>query len=124
MIVYVTSINATMEDIMNEDENKLDTVRKNIIEAVDLTKEYGKKNRSQQIESKNRSGRNIRFFLGPNGAGKITTAHILTTLLKPTSGRIIIDGFEIPEQETEARKILGIVQQQISLDKDISVREI
>ena len=62
-------------------------------------------------------------FLGPNGAGKTTTIRILTTLLHPTSGSISIDGISLPKGSFEARKLIGMVQQQISLDKDISVRE-
>lgn len=62
-------------------------------------------------------------FLGPNGAGKTTTIRVLTTLLRPSSGEIQIDGLTIPKDNKEIRKRIGMVQQQISLDKDISVKE-
>jgi ABC-2 type transport system ATP-binding protein len=62
-------------------------------------------------------------FLGPNGAGKTTTIRVLTTLLCPTSGNVTINGLRIPADNKEIRKMIGVVQQMISLDKDISVKE-
>lgn len=62
-------------------------------------------------------------FLGPNGAGKTTTMRMLTTLQLPTSGDIYIGGFHLPNEKEDARKLIGMVQQHISLDKDLSVLE-
>ena len=62
-------------------------------------------------------------FLGPNGAGKTTTVKVLTTMMKPTAGEVSIGGFPAREEPAKARELIGVVQQHIALDKDISVRE-
>jgi ABC-2 type transport system ATP-binding protein len=62
-------------------------------------------------------------FLGPNGAGKTTTIKMLTTLLKPTSGAIEIDGLDPQTQQHETRKRFGIVFQDPSLDNELTAWE-
>jgi ABC-2 type transport system ATP-binding protein len=62
-------------------------------------------------------------FLGPNGAGKTTTIKMLTTLLKPTSGSIELDGLDPQLHQNEARKRFGIVFQDPSLDGDLTAQE-
>src|SRR5437868_5849681 len=59
-------------------------------------------------------------FLGPNGAGKTTTIKMLTTLLKPTSGRIELDGLDPVKDQNKARRLFGIVFQDPSLDGDLT----
>ena len=62
-------------------------------------------------------------FLGPNGAGKTTTIKMLTTLLKPSSGTIELDGLDPQTKQNEARKRFGIVFQDPSLDGDMTAWE-
>src|SRR5580700_6020191 len=62
-------------------------------------------------------------FLGPNGAGKTTTIKILTTLLKPTSGQVELDGLNPAVEHNEARKRFGIVFQDPSLDEELTAYE-
>jgi ABC-2 type transport system ATP-binding protein len=62
-------------------------------------------------------------FLGPNGAGKTTTIKMLTTLMKPTSGRIEIDGLNPEDHPNEVRKLFGIVFQDPSLDDELTAQE-
>src|ERR1039457_2518195 len=62
-------------------------------------------------------------FLGPNGAGKTTTIKMLTTLLKPTSGAMELDGLDPLVKQNEARKRFGIVFQDPSLDGDLTAWE-
>jgi ABC-2 type transport system ATP-binding protein len=62
-------------------------------------------------------------FLGPNGAGKTTTIKMLTTMLKPTSGAIELDGLNPQTKQNEARQRFGIVFQDPSLDGDLTAAE-
>ncbi len=62
-------------------------------------------------------------FLGPNGAGKTTTIKMLTTVLRPTSGTLELDGLDPVTQSTEVRKRLGVVFQDPSLDSELTAWE-
>ena len=62
-------------------------------------------------------------FLGPNGAGKTTTIKMMTTMLKPTSGDIELDGLDPRIHQNEARQRFGIVFQDPSLDGDLTAAE-
>jgi ABC-2 type transport system ATP-binding protein len=62
-------------------------------------------------------------LLGPNGAGKTTTVSILTTVLMPTSGRIVIAGTDLAGGQAPARRELGVVFQEPSLDLNLTAEE-
>jgi ABC-2 type transport system ATP-binding protein len=62
-------------------------------------------------------------FLGPNGAGKTTTIKMLTTLLSPTSGEIILNGYNPVHDQDKTRASFGIVFQDPSLDDDLTALE-
>ena len=62
-------------------------------------------------------------LLGPNGAGKTTLMHILSTLLRPDAGSAFVAGVDVIRQPLKARRRLGIVFQEPSLDDRLSVRE-
>jgi ABC-2 type transport system ATP-binding protein len=66
------------------------------------------------------------FFglLGPNGAGKSTTLGCITTLVRPTGGRILVEGVDVVRSPREAKRRLAVVPQTRNLDRDLSVREV
>ena len=62
-------------------------------------------------------------FLGPNGAGKTTTINILCTLLIPTCGEAMVNGFNVVTSPNEVRKSIGIIFQDPSLDERLTAYE-
>jgi ABC-2 type transport system ATP-binding protein len=62
-------------------------------------------------------------FLGPNGAGKSTTFHLLTGLLAPDAGRVLLEGREAPPTDGRVRRRLGVVFQDPSLDDKLTALE-
>ncbi|MDP6803316.1 MAG: ABC transporter ATP-binding protein [Gemmatimonadota bacterium] len=62
-------------------------------------------------------------LLGPNGAGKTTTLSMISGLLAPTSGRILLDGIDLAAEPRRAKSLLGVVPQEIALYEELSARE-
>jgi len=93
-----------------------------MIRVQNLVKTYGKFTAVADISFSVDAGE-IFAFLGPNGAGKTTTIKILTTLLKPTSGKVEIDGLDPALHQNEVRERFGIVFQDPSLDDELTAYE-
>lgn len=93
-----------------------------MIRADNLVKTFGEFTAVNGISFDVKQGE-IFAFLGPNGAGKTTTIKMLTTLLKPTSGTIELDGLNPMQQQKEARRRFGIVFQDPSLDNEQTAYE-
>lgn len=93
-----------------------------IIEVSNLVKKFKDFEAVKDISFSVKKGE-IFAFLGPNGAGKSTTIKMLTTLLQPTSGEIILDHHNPAKHKDEARKSFGIVFQDPSLDDDLTAFE-
>jgi len=62
-------------------------------------------------------------LLGPNGAGKTTTVGMLTTLVIPTSGKVIVAGIDVVAQPALVKQVIGVVAQTNNLDRALTVRE-
>lgn len=80
-----------------------------MIEAENITKVYGKDFVSVDNLSFHINKGEIVGFVGQNGAGKTTTIKMLTGILKPTNGKILINGFDIDEDPMEAKKSVGYI---------------
>jgi len=95
---------------------------KNIIEVNGLTKRFKSLVAVDNISFSVKRGE-IFGFLGPNGAGKSTTIKMLTTLLQPNSGIIVMNGFDPSKDPSQVRQSLGIVFQDPSLDDELTAYE-
>jgi ABC-2 type transport system ATP-binding protein len=62
-------------------------------------------------------------FLGPNGAGKSTTISMLCTLIKPSAGHAVVDGFDVVDAQNEVRRRIGLVFQDTTLDDYLTAEE-
>jgi ABC-2 type transport system ATP-binding protein len=93
-----------------------------MIDISSLTKDYSGKRVVDTLDLQVDRGE-LFGFLGPNGAGKTTTIRILTTLTKPTSGKVLINGFDAVKDPSRVKSEFGIVQQHLSLNKDLTIFE-
>jgi ABC-2 type transport system ATP-binding protein len=93
------------------------------IEALELTKTYGKDVRALDGLSFSATAGTVFGLLGPNGAGKSTTIKILTTLSRPDSGQARVAGIDVLADPARVRRAIGVVGQKASFDRDATGRE-
>jgi len=93
-----------------------------MIRVINLTKKFDDFTAVDNVSFSVKKGE-IFAFLGPNGAGKTTTIKMLTTLLRPTSGQIFIDGNNPANEQNKVRQSFGIVFQDPSLDDELTAYE-
>ncbi len=93
-----------------------------MIHVQDLVKRFGEFTAVDHVSFDVAPGE-IFAFLGPNGAGKTTTIKMLTTLLRPDSGEVRIDGLDPGRNDHDVRRRFGIVFQDASLDGDMTAWE-
>src|SRR6185503_13542920 len=93
-----------------------------IIRVQHIVKSFGSVTAVDDVSFDVRAGE-IFAFLGPNGAGKTTTIKMLTTLLRPTSSTLELDGLDPTTHQTDVRKRFGVVFQDPSLDGELTAWE-
>jgi len=93
-----------------------------VIRVQHVVKSFGSVTAVNDVTFDVRGGE-VFAFLGPNGAGKTTTIKMLTTLLRPTSGSLELDGLEVTAHQTDVRKRFGVVFQDPSLDSELTAWE-
>lgn len=93
---------------------------KRIIEVEGLSKIYNGKIKAVDNVSFSVKEGEIFGFLGPNGAGKSTTINMLTTLIKPTSGKADVCGYDVHKRSNEVRRSVGVVPQEYTADEDLT----
>ncbi|HYB68945.1 MAG TPA: ATP-binding cassette domain-containing protein, partial [Candidatus Acidoferrales bacterium] len=93
-----------------------------IIDVKNLTKSFGDFVAVDSISFNVKKGE-IFGLLGPNGAGKSTTLRVLSTLTRPTKGTATIGGYDIVKDDTEVRKLIGIVSEKMIMYNRLTARE-
>jgi ABC-2 type transport system ATP-binding protein len=94
-----------------------------LIETKNLVKRYGDKTAVQNV-SFNVFGGEVFGFLGPNGAGKTTTIKMIVGLLRPTSGSVMVAGYDALTQPLQAKAVSGYVPDSPNLYTKLSAREL
>jgi len=92
------------------------------LEVKDLSKRFSHLIAVDKVSFNVKTGE-IFGFLGPNGAGKTTMVNMLCTLLMPTSGDALVNGYSIKNDPLNVRKSIGIVFQEPTLDNHLTVKE-
>ena len=92
------------------------------LEIIDLSKIYDTKEAVQNISFKVNENEII-GILGPNGCGKTTTIGMILGLLKPTKGKVLINGIEIEKQRVDLLNELNFISPYIELPKKLTVRQ-
>lgn len=93
-----------------------------VILAENVVKRFGNIVAVNDISFEVKKGE-IFAFLGPNGAGKSTTISMLTTMLRPTAGKLILNGHDVTREQAKARRSFGIVFQDPALEEELTARE-
>ena len=94
----------------------------NSVVVEKLVKRFGDFVAVDHIDIETRKGE-VFGFLGPNGAGKSTTIRMLCGLLKPTSGRAVVAGYDVARDPESVRQNIGYMSQKFSLYNDLKVIE-
>ncbi|WP_339148561.1 MULTISPECIES: ABC transporter ATP-binding protein [unclassified Sutcliffiella] len=93
-----------------------------MLEAIQLTKSFKNTQAVKGVNVYLEKGETV-GLLGPNGAGKSTTISMLSSLVPPTSGDVLLKGESVKEQPQHLREILGVVPQEIAVFPELTAYE-
>jgi heme exporter protein A len=93
-----------------------------VVSVNGLAKRFGRKTILNAVDMQV-SAREIVAVVGPNGAGKTTLLRIISSLMRPTSGDVYVDGHHLPEDAAVVRRRLGVVSHQTPLYGDLTAQE-
>lgn len=100
------------------------TAGRHSVVVEDLSKTYADGTEAVRGVSINVAGGECYGLLGPNGAGKSTTVGMLGTLVRPTSGRAMVAGFDVVAEPREVRRRIGVAMQEAGVDPFATAREL
>ena len=93
-----------------------------VIEAEGLTKRFGGTQALAGVDISAESGQ-VLALLGPNGAGKTTIVRVLSTLLRPDSGRASVCGYDVESEAVQVRQLIALTGQYASVDDELTGTE-
>ena len=96
-----------------------------VIHTDNLSKHYGKSGEVKAVDEVNLDVYEGETFglLGPNGAGKTTTIRLLNCIIKPTAGTAAVNGYDILKEETEVKRVTGLLAESPGLYEKLSAHE-
>jgi len=96
-----------------------------VIRTDKLSKYYGRGNEIKAVDELDLEVYEGETFglLGPNGAGKTTTVRLLNCIIKPTRGTATVNGYDILKQDTEVKRVTGLLAESPGLYEKLSANE-
>ena len=116
------SLYETLEKIRKTSDNELCELKTPAINISEMRKDFGRKVAVRNLKLKVNPGE-IVGLVGPNGAGKTTTLRVLTGIIKPTNGTIIVNGHRMDKNPIEAKMKIGYIPERPTCYPSLKVRE-
>jgi ABC-2 type transport system ATP-binding protein len=102
--------------------SEADVVRQGLVVVTDLVKRFGEHAAVDGVSFEIREGE-VFGLLGPNGAGKTTTISMISCLIPPSAGTVVVDGYSVATQSAKVKSVLGVVPQEIALYPTLTALE-
>ena len=93
-----------------------------LLQVQQLSKSFGARQAVDAVSFELQRGQTL-GLIGPNGAGKSTTVSMICGLLRPDAGAVVLGGVVVGQGNSEVKRLLGLVPQELALFDDLSARE-